>query len=1425
MKSLYPLLISLFLSASFAVEEKAPAQESTLLLTAEKFNTLQEEGKKSGTYRRTELVRFLESPYLGVRCQALDVLEDMAGDDFDLDPWLEPERISEDVRENWKKWATGKTPLANRDKPLTPEEAEKAIGILLSGNETARERICRQLLPHRNEAIIQIETYLQKQAATNDSAKAVLREAQFRLQLDNVTTDARLLAKKLTGRNRDDIIDSLEALRKGDLSTLPVIGQFLTDKEPLIRETAVDLFLTNGGEQALTHLLPQLNTEKDPNILQVAFRRSLSYESEGLNELLVRSLFNGNEEMTITALECLRDRTKENNFGDTSTTPPPFLTDSQWEDLLNRPEWRIRQAALDFLSAHKETPELGDKVVQRIMELLHDEDDSVRFSAFCVAAKIPMEGKSALFEEIAFKNPEYMPQVLYVLMASEAQLSTAMQELIRRLPEDQVSRLLRQERELPNMLTSSKPNKTASIVKKNLLANKNPNSVFQIALLIANDLNLETTPEEWELLLNTLTREDLSPELKKKLVSSLYFNRYTDIGNALIYLNQLDAKNTVTNKYSSNDLSESKEKTVAKIKPYLVSLLTFLKKTGHLYNQKEYEDTAQSALALLVGCDDRDTFAFLEKNFTEFPKELRVNLAESICERNDSLDNFKLWEIIAIDKEKEVRENLKYIFDDLGDLYPSDMIYSGSKESKEKSKIAEHLPAFLDQLFTHPEYGEEHWDNMLTFNDDLLCNYSRNKNENQLPLLDQYILSTVDRQDFPLNNRTTSTFLRTAVKCPELSANEKVIPEGIGSIPKEILTALYDFPTDMKLLPEWAEKWSRSPVTEVRLNVAGLLLCTKNLEFFFSISPKHLITVTPNTLIEKNDPGYEERPKRLSVLSSSNYNRKKAPDCPPKLMETILKLSEDPSPEVRIVANLSLLANTRRCNVENLTQAMKECLARSEAQKDDSHIEKLNILLQRIQSYFNKMMLRRVSANPSDQNSGLYCDTQPEETESYKLSTQEAYLYKLFVNEFFHDDYWASEVEDIKNDQSLIASFRDMLATDNSALSVENISGKTGTTQELAVSRGAYNPDEHILVVFFEKPGCSECSRVEKSLHRMKRDYPNLRIEKYSITEPKGIEYNALLCSRFYISQSDRLVAPAIFTGDGALMRNRLTDDNLKKLIADNSRPRNGATPSGEGIIPEWARHDETGIREAQSDLQNTYTSLSLGVVLLGGLIDGINPCAFATLIFFLSYLQIARRSPRELLMTGGAFVLSVYLTYFAIGLAFHELIGRLQSWTFLKTGMDYLFIFLALLAAALSFRDAWLAKQGRLSDMSLTLPSFLKEKIRAVTRQQSKSRNYIIAAALSGIVISALELACTGQVYAPIIYQIKQGNLPAVGMLAIYNLAFILPLLLIFLLTYKGLKTEALIRFQKKHTFLIKFLLGVLFVLLAAIILWGIRL
>src|SRR5690606_15626916 len=138
------------------------------------------------------------------------------------------------------------------------------------------------------------------------------------------------------------------------------------------------------------------------------------------------------------------------------------------------------------------------------------------------------------------------------------------------------------------------------------------------------------------------------------------------------------------------------------------------------------------------------------------------------------------------------------------------------------------------------------------------------------------------------------------------------------------------------------------------------------------------------------------------------------------------------------------------------------------------------------------------------------------------------------------------------------------------------------------------------------------------------------------------------------------------------------------------------------------------------------------------------------------------------------------------------------------------------LYVAVASFRDARLARAGRLAEMSLQLPGFLKERIRSVVRSGAKSRRFVAAAFLSGIAISVLELACTGQVYLPtIVYAMKSGYDRAVWFLLLYNIAFITPLVLVFVLAWKGMRSETLLRFQQRRTALVKTALGFLFLFL----------
>jgi HEAT repeat protein/cytochrome c biogenesis protein CcdA/glutaredoxin-related protein len=352
-------------------------------------------------------------------------------------------------------------------------------------------------------------------------------------------------------------------------------------------------------------------------------------------------------------------------------------------------------------------------------------------------------------------------------------------------------------------------------------------------------------------------------------------------------------------------------------------------------------------------------------------------------------------------------------------------------------------------------------------------------------------------------------------------------------------------------------------------------------------------------------------------------------------------------------------------------------------------------------------------------------------------------------------------------------------------------------------------------VIYFFKPGCAECTRAQEFIRALKTDFPLLTITEHNINLSDGLVLNQSLCAWFDAPSTRYAVAPAVFTQGGFVIGPDISPATLGTLFARTMKePQDDA----------WKLVTDTRLAEAVVEVEKHYEkNITLPVVLIGGLLDGINPCAFATIIFFLSYLQIARRSPREMLMVGAAFISAVFLAYLAAGLLLYQVLETLtariagvQKW------MNIVFGCLALVAAWLSLRDALRARAGRMGEMTLQLPGMLKDRIRGVIRTGARARRFVIAAFLSGIVISFLELACTGQVYAPIIYQIQKGKLDAVLWLVMYNLAFITPLVVIFLLAYGGLRSETLVAFQRNNTFAVKIALALLFLTLALLIFFG---
>ena len=251
-------------------------------------------------------------------------------------------------------------------------------------------------------------------------------------------------------------------------------------------------------------------------------------------------------------------------------------------------------------------------------------------------------------------------------------------------------------------------------------------------------------------------------------------------------------------------------------------------------------------------------------------------------------------------------------------------------------------------------------------------------------------------------------------------------------------------------------------------------------------------------------------------------------------------------------------------------------------------------------------------------------------------------------------------------------------------------------------------------------------------------------------------------------------------------------------------------------------------------DLTQRLRSFSPFAVVSAGLIDGINPCAFTVIVFFISFLALQGYRKRELIAIGLSFIFSVFLTYLLIGLGLFGFLYRLEAFWHISRIVNVSIGIFSIILGVLCVYDFLKFRQtAKTEGLILQLPAAVKKQIHSIigltyrkSRQQGDSASrvsvsrLILSALVTGFLVSILEAVCTGQVYLPTITLILKANgmnLQALAYLTLYNLMFILPLFIIFILALEGVSSEQFAHFLKKHLVLIKLFMAVLFFALGA--------
>lgn len=190
------------------------------------------------------------------------------------------------------------------------------------------------------------------------------------------------------------------------------------------------------------------------------------------------------------------------------------------------------------------------------------------------------------------------------------------------------------------------------------------------------------------------------------------------------------------------------------------------------------------------------------------------------------------------------------------------------------------------------------------------------------------------------------------------------------------------------------------------------------------------------------------------------------------------------------------------------------------------------------------------------------------------------------------------------------------------------------------------------------------------------------------------------------------------------------------------------------------------------------FGGLTIPAVLAAGVADGFNPCAFALLVLFATYTLTlvnavtADGTPtlearRRLLGAGSLYVGAVWVTYFVIGLGLLSFLGWM--------GRDHLVAraasILALLMALWMLKDVLLPGVG---------PSMIAPGGTHGRMQKAMQRGGLTGMLVAGVLVGICTVPCSGAMYLQItaVLHASGGGAAGLALLALYNIAFIVPLM-----------------------------------------------
>jgi len=203
---------------------------------------------------------------------------------------------------------------------------------------------------------------------------------------------------------------------------------------------------------------------------------------------------------------------------------------------------------------------------------------------------------------------------------------------------------------------------------------------------------------------------------------------------------------------------------------------------------------------------------------------------------------------------------------------------------------------------------------------------------------------------------------------------------------------------------------------------------------------------------------------------------------------------------------------------------------------------------------------------------------------------------------------------------------------------------------------------------------------------------------------------------------------------------------------------------------------------EPSEPVEPEPSNITTAKVLSLAIADAVNPCAFAVLLLMLvSIMAYNPGNRKSILLAGAAFIGSIFVMYFLYGLVFVKFFQAIQGWAAVRFWIFRVLAVAAIVFGALNIRDFARYKPG---GIGTEMPLFLRPRVKKILNGITSVKGALV----TGVFVTLFLLPCTIGPYIIAAGLLSvQGIMETIPTLLLYNLIFIVPLIIIVISVYLG--------------------------------------